>query len=129
MVVTGFESAWGRQAQRPSMKLRKLSCALVISLAVSACASKGTLDNSSVEVVKVDGRRFEVRIAPTEAPGEYRMMIVRATLVIEPDAELERARNVARQFMERTCRGRPYKVLEDRLADQVNYYTRFRCNG
>jgi len=113
------------------MKLRRLSCTLVIFLAVSACAGKGTLDNSSVELVKVDGRRFEVRIAPTEAPGEYRMMIVRATLVIEPDAELERerARNVARPFMERTCKGRPYKVLEDRLVDRVNFYTRFRCSG
>jgi hypothetical protein len=113
------------------MKLRKLPCAFAFVLAVSACASKGTLDNSSVEVVKVDGRRFEVRIAPTEAPSEYRMMIVRATLVIEPAAELERERawNVARPFMERTCKGRPYKVLEDRLVDRVNLYTRFRCGG
>ncbi len=119
------------QAQGSSVKLRKLPCVLAIFLAVAACASKGTLDNSNVEVVKVDGRRFEVRIAPTDLANEYRMMIVRATLVIEPNAELERqrARNVARQFMERTCKGRPYKVLEDRLADQVNYYTRFRCSG
>lgn len=112
------------------MKLRNLLGALAL-LALAACASKGTLDNSSVEVVKVEGRRFEVRIAPTEAPDEYRMMIVRATLVIEPDAERERERawNVARPFMARTCKGRPYKVLEDRLVDRVNLYTRFRCGG
>ncbi|HEY1383750.1 hypothetical protein [Reyranella sp.] len=114
------------------MKRRRMSCGVaVVFLALSACASKGTLDRSSVETVRVEGRLFEVRIAPTEADDEYSMMIVRATLVIEPDParERERAWNVARPFMERTCKGRPYKVLEDRLVDRVNLYTRFRCGG
>ena len=114
------------------MKCVKAACALAVALCVlSACASRGSLDRSSVETVRVEGRLFEVRIAPTEADDEYRMMIVRATLVIEPDPgrERERAWNVARPFMERTCKGRPYKVLEDRLVDRVNLYTRFRCGG
>lgn len=112
------------------MKFRNIPCALAL-LVLSACATKGSLNDSSVETVRVDGRLFEVRIAPTEADNEYRMMIVRATLVIEPNAGLERERawTVARPFMERTCKGRPYKVLEDRLVDRVNFYTRFRCGG
>ena len=114
------------------MRHRSVQKAVVLALLVlSACATKGSLDKSSVETVRVDGRLFEVRIAPTEADDEYRMMIVRATLVIEPDANLERERasTVARPFMARTCKGRPYKILEDRLVDRVNFYTRFRCGA
>jgi hypothetical protein len=114
------------------MKRLKASTAVMIALiALSACATKGSLDNSSVETVRVEGRLFEVRIAPTDAENEYRMMVVRATLVIEPDPERERERawNVARPFMERTCKGRPYKVLENNLVDRVNFYTRFRCGA
>jgi hypothetical protein len=36
---------------------------------------------------------------------------------------------VAQQIMDRTCRGRPYKVLEDNLVDNVNLFLRFRCAG
>lgn len=104
-------------------------CALLMLL--SACAAKGTLNDSTVETVRVEGRLYEVRIAPTDIQNEYRMLIVRATLVIEPDPEREYARNwnVARQFMSRTCHGPSYKILEDRLADKVNLYTRFRCGA
>ncbi len=114
--------------------MRKMVFGLVVlasALWLAACATKGTLDNSSVENVRVEGRLFEVRIAPTNIENEYRMMIVRATLVIEPDPEreYERARNIANRYFERTCRGRPYKVLEDRLVDKVNFYTRFRCSA
>lgn len=99
------------------------------TLALGACIPKATLDNSQVETVKVDGRLFEVRIAPTDVPDEYRLLVVRATLVINPDPEAERERgwNVAKQYMDRTCRGRRYQVLDDDLADYVNLQTRFRC--
>ncbi len=105
--------------------------ALASALWLGACASKGTLDNSSVETVRVEGRLFEVRIAPTNVENEYRMLIMRATLVIEPDPEREyaRAQYVARRYFDRTCKGRPYKVLEDRLVDKVNFYARFRCGA
>ncbi|SJZ51345.1 hypothetical protein SAMN02745126_01431 [Enhydrobacter aerosaccus] len=98
---------------------------------VGACASKGTLNNSTVETVRVDERLYEVRIAPTDIENEYRMLIVRATLVIYPDPEREYTRdwNVARRYMARTCRGQAYKVLEDRLEDKVNLYTRFHCGA
>lgn len=102
---------------------------LPIALALGACNDKATLDRSQVETVRVEGRLFEVRIAPTEVANEYRMLVVRATLVINPDPEAERARasNVARQFMDRTCKGQPYRTLQDNLVDEVNLETRFRC--
>jgi hypothetical protein len=102
---------------------------LTSSLAVSACQEKATLDRSRVEMVTVEGRRFEVRIAPTGVPDEFRMLVVRATLVVNPDPDLESERNwnVARQFMDRTCRGQPYKILDNTLIDDVNLQIRFAC--
>lgn len=99
------------------------------ALAIAACNDKGTLDRSQVEYMRVEGRRFEVRLAPTDTEREFRLLVVRATLVIDPDPEAERSRgwNVARQVMDRTCKGRPFEVLEDNLVDNVNLYTRFRC--
>ena len=99
--------------------------------ALGACGSKGTLDNSRVELVRVEGRQYEVRIAKTDMPDTWRMLIVRATLVIDSDPELERMRaiNVARPFMERTCKGAPYSQIMDKLQDDVNYYTLFRCGA
>ena len=105
-------------------------CAAVLAvLMVAACHDKGTLEGSRVELVRVDGRRFEVRVAPADAEGEFRMLVVRATIVINPDPEAERSRaeNVAKPFMERSCRGQSYKVLEDLLIDNVTLNLRFRC--
>jgi hypothetical protein len=98
-------------------------------LALAGCYQKGTLEGSRVEVVRVEGRRFEVRIVPTEAPNEYRMLIVRATMVINADPELEmaRAREVAQRYMNQTCRGQPHKEVVSGLEGQVNYRVVFRC--
>jgi hypothetical protein len=54
---------------------------------------------------------------------------VRATIVINPNPEAERGRaeNVAKPFMERSCGGQSYKVLEDLLIDNVTLSLRFRC--
>jgi hypothetical protein len=111
------------------MAMRVLIAALIAAALLAGCNQKATLDRSRVEMVTVEGRKFEVRIAPTGAPDEYRMLVVRATLVVNPDAEREYQRNwnVARQFMERTCRGQPYKTLDDTLVDQVNLQIRFVC--
>ena len=56
-------------------------------------------------------------------------MVVRATLVINPDPELERERAwaVARDVIQQTCKGGRSQVLEDNLVDNVNLFTRFRC--
>jgi hypothetical protein len=106
-----------------------LCAAALAALTLVACHDKGTLEGSRVENVRVDGRRFEVRVAPADAEGEFRMLVVRATIVINPDPEAERSRaeNVAKPFMERSCRGQSYKVLEDLLIDNVTLSLRFRC--
>ena len=79
----------------------------------------------------VDGRRYEVRIAPTDIKGEYRVFAVRATIAVNPDPETERNRDwvVAKAVMDRTCKNQPYTVLEHTLTDNVNFYTRFRCGA
>jgi hypothetical protein len=101
----------------------------VLLLALAACNDKGTLDRSQVEYMTVEGRKFEVRLAAAPTAGEWRLLVVRATLVVGPDPEAEHARNwnVARQVMTRTCKGRPFQTLEDNLVDNVNLYARFRC--
>lgn len=103
----------------------------LIALGLAGCESKGTLEQSRAEYVRVDGRRIEVRVAATEVAGEYRLLAVRDTIVVDPYPENERRRGLqaARPLMERQCRGRPYEILEDRLVDNVNLYLRFRCLG
>jgi hypothetical protein len=102
----------------------------VLALALAACTPKGSLDRSQVETVRVDGRLYEVRVAPAEVEGEYRLLIVRATIVVNPDPQVEGQRNwnVVQPFMQRTCKG-PFVVLENNLADKVNLYIRFRCGA
>jgi len=103
--------------------------AVLVLLMVAACHDKGTLEGARVEYVRVEGRRFEVRVAPADVEGEFRMLVVRATIVLNPNAEAERSRaeNVAKPFMTRSCGGQSYKVLEDLLIDDVTLSLRFRC--
>jgi hypothetical protein len=72
-----------------------------------------------------------VRIARTDVPETWRLLVVRATMVLGADAELERerAQSVSKPFMERTCKGRPYRQIMDKLQDDVNYYTLFKCGA
>lgn len=104
---------------------------LAISLSLVACAPKASLDDTQVEMVTVDGRKYEVRLGSTGTPNEYRMLIVRGTLVINADseAEAERAQNVYPRFIERTCKGRPHEILSEGLSGEVNYYVLFRCKA
>ena len=110
------------------------ACALALAavvLALGACSTpKGTLDRSRVEMVRIEGRLYEVRIAPADVEGEYRLLVVRGTAVINPDPQLESERlwNVVQPFMQRTCNG-PFVVLENNLADKVNLFIRFRCGA
>ena len=101
----------------------------VIAVMLAGCHQKDSLEGSQVEVVKVEGRRFEVRVAPTGTPSEYRMLIIRATMVVNPDPELEmaRAREVAERYMKQTCNGGPYEEILSGLQGDVNYRTLFRC--
>jgi hypothetical protein len=51
-------------------KARALALA-VVAFGLTACATtKGTLDRSQVETVRVDTRLYEVRVAPAEVEGE-----------------------------------------------------------
>ena len=105
--------------------------AVLAALALAACATpKGALDRSQVETVRVDGRLYEVRVAPAEVEGEYRLLVVRGTIAVNPDPQLESQRlwNVVQPFMQRTCKG-AFVVLENNLADKVNLYIRFRCGA
>ena len=104
---------------------------LLAVVALAACTTtKGMLDRSQVETVRVDGRLYEVRVAPAEVEGEHRLLVVRGTIVVNPDSqrESERLWNVVQPFMQRTCKG-PFVVLENNLADKVNLYVRFRCGA
>ncbi len=104
--------------------------AVVLAACTSTPAPKGALDRSQVETVRVEGRLYEVRVAPAEVESEYRLLIVRGTIVVNPDPQLESQRlwNVVQPFMQRTCKG-PFVVLENNLADEVNLYIRFRCGA
>ena len=109
--------------------LGRLAVLAAGGLALAGCYSKGTLDGTQVEQVKVEGRVFEVRIAPTGTPDEYRMLVIRGTMVINPDSELEmiRAREVSRRFMQQTCKGRDYEEILAGLQADINYRVLFRC--
>ena len=95
-------------------KARALALA-VVAFGLAACVTtKGALDASQVETVRVDGR----------------LLVVRGTIAVNPDPQLESQRlwNVVQPFMQRTCKG-PFVVLENNLADKVNLYIRFRCGA
>ena len=70
-----------------------------------------------------------MRVVPTGTPDEYRMLIIRATTVINPDPELEmaRAQEVAERYMKQTCKGSAYREIVSGLEDDINYRTIFRC--
>jgi hypothetical protein len=109
------------------MKLAIL-CLAATSVLLAGCYQVGSLPGTQVEPITVEGRKFEVRLRPTGAPNEWRMEINRATIVVGPDYELEgdRAREVAKRIMERTCKGRPYSQEIDGMQG-INYRTVFRC--
>jgi hypothetical protein len=114
------------------MKLRTKWVPVLVgfaALAVAGCYQKGSLEGSRVQVVMVEGRRFEVRVAPTGTPDEYRMLIIRATMVVNPDSELEmaRAQGVAERYMQQTCRGRAHREVVSGLEGGINYRVTFQC--
>ena len=111
------------------VKSTRAVAAVIAALTLGGCHQTDSLDGSQVEVVKVEGRRFEVRVAPTDTPNEYRMLIIRATMVINPDPELEmaRAHEVAERYMKQTCNGGAYEEILSGLQGDVNYRTLFRC--
>jgi hypothetical protein len=79
------------------MTPRRLFPLVALSL-LGGCYQVGSLQGTQVEPITVEGRKFEVRLRPTDvAPNQWRLEINRATIVVNPDLELEsdRAREVA----------------------------------
>jgi hypothetical protein len=111
------------------MKLAILALAAT-TLLLTGCYKVGSLEGTQVEPITVEGRKFEVRLERTGAPNEWRMEINRATIVVGPDYELEgdRAREVAKRIMDRTCKGRPYNQPIDGMQG-LNYRTVFTCQA
>src|SRR5579871_1485535 len=109
--------------------MKRAALLTTILLGLAGCYQMGSLDGTQVETVKVDGRRFDVRIAPTGNQDEWRMLIIRATMVIGPDPELEmqRAQEVAARYEKITCKGRPVEEVLAGLQGDINYRVLFRC--
>jgi hypothetical protein len=109
------------------MKLGILCLGAVAAL-LAGCYQVDSLQETQAEAITVEGRKFTVRVGPTGTPNQYRLLVQRATMVIGPDYELEadRARNVARIIMERTCKGQRYSQAVEGM-NGVNYKTVFIC--
>jgi hypothetical protein len=109
------------------MKLA-IVCFAASAALLAGCYKVDSLQGTQAEPITVEGRKFTVRVGPTGAPNQYRLLVQRATMVIGPDYETEsdRARNVARIIMERTCKGRPYNQAVEGM-DGINYKTVFIC--
>ena len=127
-----MQARWHNATLERKVELKTKYTSILVGCAafsVAGCYHKGSLEGSQAEVVKVEGRRFEVRVTPTETPDEYRMLVVRTTLVINPDPELEmaRAQEVAERYMKQTCKGRAYREIVSGLEGGLNYRSLFQC--
>lgn len=107
---------------------RGILCLAATAALLAGCYKVDSLQGTQAEAITVEGRKFTVRVAPTGAPNQYRLLVQRSTMVINPDYELEgdRARNVAKIIMERTCKGPRYSQAVDGM-EGVNYKTVFSC--
>jgi hypothetical protein len=105
-----------------------LLCLAASAALLAGCYKLDSIENTQAEAITVEGRKFTVRVGTTGTPNQYRLLVQRATMVINPDYELEgdRARNVAKIVMERTCKGRPYSQAIEGM-EGVNYKTVFSC--
>ncbi len=103
-------------------------CLATTATLLAGCYKVDSLEGTQAEPITVEGRKFTVRVGPTGTPNQYRLLVQRSTMVINPDYELEsdRARNVAKIIMGRTCKGRPYSQAIEGM-EGVNYKTVFSC--
>jgi len=104
--------------------------ALTAGLALGACNDVVGLPGSEAQPITVGGQKMQVRVAPTEQPGMYRLVAQRTTIVVnaDPDLERERGYRAARPYMEQQCHG-PYDVVMEKLVDQVNLVLVFQCKS
>jgi hypothetical protein len=98
-------------------------------LSLAGCYQQGTLEGTHAEHITVNGRKLKVNVASTGTPNEYRLLVVRETIGInvDPEIEAQRGQEAARRVMETICKGRASQVISEGLGQQVNWYTLFRC--
>jgi hypothetical protein len=98
---------------------------------LTACYNQHSMEGTSSRTVSVAGRKLKADLSPTGAPNEYDLLIVRDSMVYNPDPETERERGqeAASRVMREVCnlRGLRPQILNERLVEQINYYVRFRC--
>ena len=70
---------------------RALLAALALAV-LTSCQEPGTIEGTRAEHITVEGRKFKVNVGPTGTPDEYRLLVVRDTMVINPDPERESER-------------------------------------
>jgi hypothetical protein len=113
---------------QPTSSIAALCTVLVF---IGCAEQQRSLSGTSAQYLNVEGKRIMVRVAPLDAPGEYRVLAVRDAIVIDPDRERERERAAyaARYYMKQTCQERGFSVLEEGMLDNINYFARFRCGS
>ena len=111
--------------------MKQLGCLLLAVAGLSACMEQQTLDRTQSRIVTVDGRRMRVDLAATGQPQEFDLLVVRDSIVLNPDPETERTRGqaAAARVMREVCNLRRLtpQVVDERLDQQINYHVRFRC--
>lgn len=112
---------------RPALSL----AAALAALATAGCHDQQTIEGTSSRTVNVAGKRMKVNLSPTGTPNEFDLLIVRDAVVIDPDPQSERARGeeVATRVTREVCKVKSLapQIVSARLADEINYYVRFRC--
>ena len=108
-----------------------LAAALLAAIGLGACHDQQSIERTQSQYMNVGGKRVKVDLKPTDVPGQFDLLVVRDTIVVNPDPETERerGRDAATRVMEEVCGGKRLRpeVLGERLVQQLNYYVRFRC--
>lgn len=103
----------------------------LVALTIAACHDQQTIEGTSARTLNVAGKRMKANLSPTGTPNEFDLLIVRDAVVIDPDPASERARGeeAATRVTREVCKVRSLnpQILSERMADEINYYVRFRC--
>ena len=107
------------------------TCLPLVAVALAACMEQQTLDRTQSRFVTVEGRRLRVDLSATGQPQEFDLLVVRDTIVInpDPDRELARAEVASARVMREVCNLRRLspEVVSARMDQTINYHVRFRC--
>ena len=108
-----------------------IATALLAALGLGACYPQHSIEGTSSRSMNVDGKRMNADLKATGVPGEYDLLIVRDSMVLNPDPQIERerGREAASRVMREVCGAKHLtpQVEGERLVQQLNYYVRFRC--